>query len=123
MKFVLFMILLLGTACLVFLSGFVLPTVVALTLLVLAVSADFLTTYLCYQRKGTEGNPIMAVLHKKIGLRSSFIVMAGVWTLIIIFRFMPAVEGVQTAIAIAYWWVPLNNLQVLRRLTKQVHAV
>lgn len=119
MKFILFMILLLGTACLVFTLGFVLPTVIALTLLVLAVGADFLTTYLCYQKKGTEGNPIMAVLHKKIGLRNSFIAMAGVWVLIIIFRFMPAVEGVQTAIATAYWWVPMNNVMVLRRLSKK----
>lgn len=123
MKFVLFVMLLLGTACLVFISGLVFPTVVALLLLILAVGTDFLTTYLCYEKKGREGNPVMAFLHRKIGLRSSFILMAGVWALIIIIRFVPAVESAQTAIAISYWWVPLNNVAVLRRLSKKACVV
>lgn len=61
----------------------------------------------------------MAVLHKRIGLRNSFLVMGGLWTVIIITRFMPATEGVQTAISLVYWFVPANNLWVLRRLGKK----
>lgn len=119
MKFIVFMIAMLGTAVLILYSGLAFPTMVALTLFILAIGADFLTTHLCYRKKGREGNPVMAVLHKRIGLRNSFLVMGGLWTVIIITRFMPATEGVQTAISLVYWFVPANNLWVLRRLGKK----
>ncbi len=122
MKYVGFMVLMLGTAFLILISGFTLPTTVALLLLILAVTADFYTTWRCLKERGREGNPMMAFLFKRIGLRLSFCIMAGLWTVIIIYRFLPAVEGIQTAIALVYWVVPLNNLVVLRRLRRKSYA-
>ena len=122
MKYVGFIALMLGTACLIFISGFTLPTLVALLVLLLAVIADFYTTWRCLKERGKEGNPMVAFLFKRVGLRASFGLMAGLWALIIIFRFLPAVEGVQTAIALVYWVVPLNNLVVLRRLRRKSYA-
>ncbi len=122
MKYVGFVIAMLGTAFLISVSGFTLPTIVALLVLILAVTADFYTTWRCLKERGKEGNPMMAFLFKKVGLRASFCLMAGLWALIIIFRVVPAPESTQTAIALVYWVVPLNNLIALRRLRRKSYA-
>ncbi len=122
MKYVGFIVAMLGAACLIFISGFTLPTIAALSILILAVIADFYTTWRCLKERGREGNPMVAFLFKRMGLRAVFCLMAGLWTLIVIFRFLPAVEGVQTAIALVYWVVPLNNLLALRRLRRKSYA-
>jgi len=122
MKYVGFIVAMLGTACLIFISGFTLPTIAALSILILAITADFYTTWRCLKVRGREGNPMVAFLFKRVGLRASFGLMVGLWALIIIFRFLPAVEGVQTAIALVYWVVPLNNLIVLKRLCRKSYA-
>jgi len=119
LKFLLFILLMLGTALTVFLLGFTLPTEIALTVLILAVISDFLTTYLCMRKNGKEGNPMVGFLFKKIGLLKSFAILAGIWVLIIVFRVLPAVALVQTAIAISYWLIPVNNVIVLVRLQKK----
>lgn len=123
MKYVVFIALMLATACLILYSGLVLPSMIALLIFVLAITSDFLTTWLCLRMRGKEGNPVMAFLFRRVGILWSFGIMAVLWVVIIMTRFMPAVEGVQTAIALTYWYVPINNILVLRRLTKQVHAV
>ena len=119
MKFLVFALLMLGTAFLVLLSGFALPSVLAITIFILAVLSDFLTTWLCLRKNGKEGNPIMAFLFKKIGLFKSYGVLLGIWVLIIVFRVLPAPPIVQTALAFSYWLVPANNVLVLIRLHRK----
>ena len=68
MKFLAFMVVMLGTATLILYSGFTLPTEVALSILVLAIASDSLTTYLCLRAKGREGNPVMAFLFRRLGV-------------------------------------------------------
>ena len=119
MKYAIFIVLMLGTAILTLAFVPAFPTVIALTILICAVALDFLTTYACLRKKGREGNPVVALLFKKLGVLGTFAVMAGIWTCIIIFRLLPAEPGVQTAIAFAYWLVPANNVIVLRRLSRK----
>ena len=119
MKFLVFAFIMLGTACLVLASGFTLPTVVALTVLLLAVTVDFLTTWLCLRARGREGNPLVAILFRKLGVLGTFCMMVGIWTAFIALRWIHQTDSIQTAIAIAYWLVPVNNVMVLARLRKK----
>ena len=123
MKYVVFIVVMMATAVLILFSGFTLPTVVALLIFILAISLDFLTTWLCLRMKGREGNPLMAFMFRKVGIAWSFGLMALLWVVVILTRFMPAVAGVQTAIALVYWYVPLNNIVVLRRLRRKAVVV
>jgi len=126
LKYIMFVVLMLGTACMILISGFTLPTVIALMVLVLAVASDFLTTLACLKKRGKEGNPVIAFLLKKMGVLETFGLMAGIWTCLIVFRWLPATEGIQTAVAFTYWLVPVNNLIVLRRLngaSRKSHAM
>ena len=122
MKYVIFILLMFGTAILVLATGLALPTVVALLILVSAVSADFYTTWACMQKQGTEGNPVMALMFRKMGLRKAFGVMSIIWIIFIMFRWLPQTTNIQTAIAFAYWLVPLNTTMVLLRLKKSCPA-
>ncbi len=119
MKYVVFIVLLLLTATLVLLSGFTLPTAVALLVLASAVTSDFYTTWRCLQAKGKEGNPVVAFLFKKVGIPKSFAILVAMWTVFVLLRWLPQSEGIQTAVAIAYWLVPLNNLTVLAKLRRK----
>jgi len=119
MRFIIFITALLGTATLILLSGFRLPTQFALMVLLLAVTSDFYTTWECLKMRGREGNPVVAFLFKRVGLRRTFGVMAIAWTCSITFRWLPSVEGIQTAVALAYWLVPVNNIIVLVRLSRK----
>lgn len=119
MKYLIFVILLFGTACSVLLSGLAFPTVIALLILVLAVAADFYTTLRCLKRSGKEGNPIVAFLFRKIGLFKSFGLLVVIWTCFIVLRWLPQSESIQTAVALSYWLVPVNNLLVLVRLKRK----
>jgi len=121
-KYVFFVLLMLGTAVLILYSGFTLPTEVALLVLVSAVASDFLTTWRCMRVRGREGNPAAAFLFRKIGLLKSYILLAGIWVCFIVFRYMGSSEAIQTAVALSYWLVPVNNLIVLIRLTKKNSA-
>ena len=121
-KYIVFVALCMCVAVAVFLSGFTLPTLIAVPVLVLAIASDTTTTYLCLRKKGQEGNPIVAKLFKKLGYRGTTAVWLIIWALIIYFRVLPATEQVQTAVAFAYWLVPLNNLMVLRRLSKRARV-
>ncbi len=122
-KYIVFVLLCFAVAIAVFLSGFTMPTLVAVSVLVLAIASDTTTTYLCLRKKGEEGNPVVAKLFKKLGYRGTTAVWLGIWVLIIYFRVLPATEQVQTAVALAYWLVPMNNLMVLRRLSRRAQAV
>jgi len=119
MKYVIFIALMLGTACLVLFSGLVFPTVVALTVLVLAITSDFYTTLRCLKEQGREGNPVVALLFKKVGVYKTFGLMVIMWTCFIMFRWLPQTEGIQTAVACAYWLVPANNMIVLAKLKRK----
>ena len=81
MKYVGFIVMMLATACLIHISGFALPTTIALSILILAITADFYTTWRCLKERGKEGNPMVAFLFKRIGLRASFGLMAGFFSL------------------------------------------
>ena len=119
MKFFVFIVLIMGTAFLVLLSGFTLPTLIALLVFVLAITSDFYTTWRCLKARGREGNPVMALLFRKVGIRKTFCMMAGLWVCVIMFRWLPSPEGAQTAVALAYWIVPMNNLTVLAKLKRR----
>ncbi len=119
MKYVVFIVLLLMTATLVLLSGFTLPTAVALLVLASAVASDFYTTWRCLRVGGKEGNPVVAFLFKRVGVPKAFALMVAVWTVFVLLRWLPQSEGIQTAVAIAYWLVPLNNLTVLAKLRRK----
>ena len=117
-KYIMFVVLMMGTACMVFISGVKFPTPLALMVLICAVGADFLTTYLCLRARGKEGNPVIAFLLKRIGIWGTFGLMACVWLVFIMLRWLPSDLGSQTAIACTYWLVPINNLMVLKRLSR-----
>jgi len=118
-KYIAFVTLCMCVAVVVFLSGFAMTTQTAILVLVLAILSDTTTTYLCMRKKGQEGNPVVAKLFKWFGYKWTTAVWLCIWVLIIWFRVLPASETVQTAVALAYWLVPLNNLWVLRRLSKR----
>jgi hypothetical protein len=117
MKIIAFMALMLGTAVGLQLLRVSLPTIIALVVLVCAVGLDFITTWKCLKHGGKEGNPLVAGLFKKIGVKSTFAITATIWILIIIFRWLPSTQIGQTSMALVYWLVPLNNLMVIRRMT------
>lgn len=119
MKYLIFVVLLMGTAFLILLSGFSLSTEIALLVLILAVTADFYTTWRCLRKGRREGNPIVAFLFRKIGVYKSFGLLAGIWVCFIIFRWLNSPEGAQTAIALVYWAVPINNAMVLVRMKRK----
>ena len=119
MKYLAFMALMLGTMYLILFSGLAFPTVVALVVLVSAVILDFYTTLRCLKEKGREGNPVVALLFRKVGIYKTFALMAILWTCFILFRWIHEPVGTQTAISLIYWYVPVNNLIVLRRLKRQ----
>lgn len=121
-KFVVFVAAMLVTACLIVLSGLAFPTVVALLVLVSAISLDFYTTWRCLKEQGKEGNPAVAFLFRKVGVGKTFCLMAAFWTMFIMFRWIHQTESIQTAVAIVYWVVPLNNMIVLAKLMKKNHA-
>ena len=106
----------LGIACLIQISGFAFPTWIALLVLILAIAFDFLTTWACLRKQGREGNPVMALLFRKIGLYKTFGLMAGIWVCFIVFRWLGTPDGSQTAVALVYWMIPINNSVVLMRL-------
>ena len=54
-KYIAFITLCMGVAIVVFLSGFTMPTQIAVLVLVLAILSDTTTTYLCLRKKGQEG--------------------------------------------------------------------
>lgn len=120
-KFIIFIALLFGIAVVILLSGFTLTTEYALVVLGTGVTLDFLTTWMCLKANGKEGNPAVAFLFRKIGITGTFGIMVVFWTIFVLARWIHQTEGIQTAVAIAYWLVPLNNIWVLRRLkTKEV---
>lgn len=116
MKYIVFVVSMMGAAYMILFSGFRLPTPVALVSLICAVSADFLTTYLCLREQRKEGNPVIAFLFAKIGIGGTFGLLACIWVVFILFRWLPSTHGIQTAIACVYWAVPVNNLIVLRKV-------
>ncbi len=119
MKYAIFIALMLGTASLVLLSGLAFPTVVALVVLLSAVASDFYTTLRCLQEKGREGNPVVALLFRKVGIYKTFGLMAILWICFIMFRWIHEPAGTQTAVALIYWYVPVNNMIVLKRLKRR----
>ena len=118
-KYVLFICLMMSTAILILVSEFALPTTTAIIILLTAVTSDFYTTYRCLKVKGKEGNPAVAFLLRKVGIGGTFAVMAGIWVAFILLHWIEQREGVQTATALAYWLVPINNLIVLKRLQRK----
>ena len=120
MKYVIFVVGMLGTACLIQISGFTFPTWIALLVLILAIASDFLTTWACLRKQGREGNPVMALLFRKIGLYKTFGLMAGIWVCFIVFRWLGTTAASQTAVAIVYWMIPMNNMVVLVKLNRKM---
>lgn len=121
-RYIAFITLVMCVAVAVFFSGLVFPTWLAVSVLVVGIVCDSLTTWLCLRKKGTEGNPVVSFLFKKIGFVGTLVLWAIIWVAIIYFRILPASPMAQTAVAIAYWLVVVNNLIVLRRVSKAYKA-
>ena len=119
MKYIIFVVVMLGTACLIQISGFAFPTWIALLVLILAIASDFLTTWACLRKQGRERNPVMALLFRKIGLYKTFGLMAGIWVCFIVFRWLGTTAASQTAVALVYWMIPMNNMLVLVKLNRK----
>ena len=119
MKYIIFVVVMLGTACLIQISGFAFPTWIALLVLILAIASDFLTTWACLGMQGREGNPVMALLFRKIGRYKTFGLMAGIWVCFIVFRWLGTTAASQTAVALVYWMIPMNNMVVLVKLNRK----
>ena len=115
-KFWWFTALMFATGIMWMLIGITLPRQVALVLLLLAVFSDMFLTYQCLRYTGKEGNPVVAFAMKKFSVWGTFMISACLWALYIKFKWTDSVPSVQTAIALTYWLVPLNNLLVLRKL-------
>jgi len=120
LKYVIFVVVMLGAACLIQIFGFAFPTWIALLVLILAIASDFLTTWACLRKRGKEGNPVVALLFRKIGLYKTFGLMVGLWACFIIFRWLNTPDSSQTAVALVYWMVPINNIIVLVRLNRKI---
>jgi hypothetical protein len=118
-KYIIFVVVMLGTACLIQISGFTFPTWIALLVLILAIASDFPTTWACLKKQGREGNPVMALLFRKIGLYKTFGLMAGIWVCFIVFRWLGTTAASQTAVALVYWMIPMNNMVVLVKLNRK----
>lgn len=118
-KFYWFTALMLVTSVLILLSGIRLPYTVALVVLLMAIFTDMMSTYLCLKVSGKEGNPAAAFLMRKLSIWGTFLISACIWSLYIHFMWIRSDMQVETAVALAYWLVPLNNILVLRRLNKQ----
>lgn len=116
LKYAVFLLTMLAVATFVLATGLLLTMPISLILLLAAVLADFCTTLLCLKEHGREGNPIIALLLKKLGVWGTFGLMGLFWVVLIVFRWLPATESVQTAVAVSYWMVPVNNALVLRKL-------
>ena len=119
MKYIIFVVVMLGIACLIQISGFAFPTWTALLILILAIASDFLTTWACLRKQSREGNPVMALLFRKIGLYKTFGLMAGIWVCFIVFRWLGTTAVSQTAVALVYWMIPMNNMVVLVKLNRK----
>lgn len=122
MKYVAFVVCMMAAAFVMLLAGLRIPTPIALAMLILAVSMDFLTTYLCLKQGRKEGNPVIAFLFKKLTVFGTFGLLACIWVLFIVFRWLPSSNGIQTAVACVYWVVPVNNLIVLMKAIKANRA-
>jgi len=122
MKYTIFVVLMFGTAFALLASGFALSTEIALIILVAAVGMDFFTTWRCLKKGRREGNPIIAFLFKKIGVLGTFILMACLWAAFIAFRWLPSSVGIQTAIALTYWLIPINNSILLVSIARKKTA-
>jgi len=118
-KYIIYVVAMLGTACLIQISGFAFPTWIALLVLILAIASDFLTTWAYLRKQGREGNPVMALLFRKIGLYKTFGLMAGIWVCFIVFRWLGTTAASQTAVALVYWMIPMNNMVVLVKLNRK----
>jgi hypothetical protein len=92
----------------------------AMVILAIGVCLDMLSTYLCFINGGQEGNPAAAWMIKKLGIFGLFGTVAAIWA--VLFKFVIFAPNAsiyaQTALAITYWAVPVNNFLVLKRLLR-----
>lgn len=91
---------------------------VSMAMLIAGICSDMLSTYLCFKHGGREQNPAAAWLIKKITIFGLFGVFACIWGAFFWFSFRHSNIYAQSALAIVYWSVPINNMWVLRRLMK-----
>lgn len=117
-KYLIFCFMMMGTAVAIMLSGITLPTILALIVLVVAVLMDDFTTWRALKLGFKEQNPIVAFLFKRISVPGTFLVMLGCWAVFICLVWMKTSENQQTALACAYWLVPINNMMLLRKAAK-----
>ena len=113
MQLFLVMGIFISVAFLVLLSGFTLPVGLSISILVSAVAVDSYSTYRSLKAGGTEANPIVRFLFKRIGFNATLVLVWIAWALIIHFKVITALPQQQTALALAYWVIPVNNFLVV----------
>ena len=92
----------------------------AMIVMAIGVCLDMLSTYLCFKNGGQEQNPVAAWVIKKVGIFGLFGAVAVIWGLLFKFVIFAPNASIyaQTALAITYLVVPINNFLVLKRLLR-----
>lgn len=118
-KFIWFMALLFAVAVTLAYVGVEFPSPYPIIILCMGIMADYLTTYLCFRVGAREGNPVFAKVFRRFGFLGTIALSTVIWALIILLRIVHQTELIQTAVALTYWLVPLNNMVVFQRLQKR----
>jgi len=107
-----------GLTCLYARLGLSPPFSLTVVLLLSAVASDYGTTVKATRLGGKEGNPLLNIFFKKVGVDKGGLAVIGLFILMVIFVFRNAPPYQQLALASTYWLVPINNLIVIKRLKK-----
>lgn len=89
----------------------ILPTVLILS----AISADYVSTVKASKLGATEGNPLVGLVFKRIGVKLGGLVALIILTASVLFLWRDIPPYQQLAMACAYLIVPINNIIVIRR--------
>lgn len=90
------------------------PLGLTVTLLVLASIADYLTTLKASSLGAKEGNPLVNLLFKGVGVKVGGLITLAFLVPFILLMFVKAPAYGQLALGCTYWIVPVNNLMVIR---------
>jgi len=90
------------------------PWFFSASLLMVAVLADYKTTVTALKLGGEEANPLVRYLFNKLGVKKGGMVVISFFIAFIIFPYRTVLPCQQLAMSCTYFWVPINNLLVLR---------
>lgn len=94
------------------------PFSLCAVLLLSAVASDYGTTVAASRLGAQEGNPLVNLLFKKVGVEIGGLIVVGIFTAIVFLVLVDVPTYQLLAFATAYWLVPLSNMRVIRQLKK-----